>query len=79
MNLDATIGSVKSMSDDDRAEHLRAIDTHRKAICRHLVGIAGRLKSMLNFDDEDDDDDVEDPDLLVAQCGSRFSHAGRPI
>jgi hypothetical protein len=62
MNLDATIGSVKALSSDDMAEHLRAIDAHRKSIARHVVGIQAHLKSMLNFDDEDDTDDADDVD-----------------
>jgi hypothetical protein len=56
MNLEATIGSVKALSDDDRAKHLQAIDAHRKAIARHTAGIQAHLKSMLDFDDADDTD-----------------------
>lgn len=65
MNLDAAIGSVKSLSADDMAQHLQAIDTHRKAIARHVVGIQAHLKSMLNFDDADDTDDDGDDEPLI--------------
>jgi uncharacterized protein len=61
MNEMAAIGSVKALSAEDMADHLKAIDTHRKAIARHVVGIQGHLKSMFDFDEDDDTDD--DPDL----------------
>jgi HK97 family phage prohead protease len=62
MNLDAAIGSVKALSDDEVAAHLRAIDEHRKSIDRHTRGIQAHLKSMLGFADIDDDDPEDDDD-----------------
>jgi uncharacterized protein len=67
MNLDATIGSVKALSAEDVADHLRAIDQHRKSIARHVVGIQAHLKSMLNFDDDDTDDDGDDEPLIEGE------------
>jgi HK97 family phage prohead protease len=54
MNESAMVTGIKAMSDDDRGEHLKAIDTHRKAIDRHQRGIREHLKAM--FDGCDDDD-----------------------
>lgn len=51
---------MKALSDDDTANHLRAINEHRKAIDRHQRGIAAHLKFTLDFDD----DDIADPALL---------------
>jgi uncharacterized protein len=67
MNESAQVSGVKALSADDMAQHLKAIDTHRKAIARHVVGIQAHLKSMLDFDDDDDADD--DPDLVEGEDG----------
>ena len=66
MNEAATISFVKSMSDDDRADHLKAIDGHRKAIDRHQRAIRGHLKAMIDDYDDDasDSDETDDPSLL---------------
>src|ERR1700733_2706462 len=55
MNESAQGSGVKALSDDERANHLKAINEHRKAIARHVVGIQAHLKSMLDFDDADGD------------------------
>jgi uncharacterized protein len=62
MNQSAQVSAVKALSDDERADHLKAINEHRKAIARHTVGIPAHLKSMLDFDDADDTDDDDDTD-----------------
>jgi uncharacterized protein len=68
MNQEAMVTAVKSLSDGDRAAHLKAIDEHRKAIDRHQRGIREHLKSMLSgLDDDDDESDLnpgDDPALL---------------
>jgi uncharacterized protein len=66
MNQSAQVSAVKAISEDERADHLKAINQHRKAIARHTVGIQAHLKSMLDFDDADDTDDDpdDDPDLF---------------
>ncbi|MBB5331870.1 HK97 family phage prohead protease [Tunturiibacter gelidoferens] len=73
MNESAVISGVKSLSDDDRAKHLKAIDEHRKAIDRHQRGIRIHLKSMLDgLDDDDDDADnnpADDPAMLEGDTG----------
>jgi len=56
MNELATISSVKSLSEEDRAKHLKAIDVHRKAIDRHQQGIRSHLKELLNLGDDTADD-----------------------
>jgi HK97 family phage prohead protease len=59
MNEEAMVTGIKAMSDDDRGEHLKAIDTHRKAIDRHQRGIREHLKAMSDaFDDDTDDDEA---------------------
>jgi hypothetical protein len=63
MNLDAAIGSVKALSDDDKVEPLTAINEDRKAIDRHQRSIRMHLRSL--FDVPDDDDSGDDPSLLV--------------
>ncbi|MBB5329809.1 HK97 family phage prohead protease [Tunturiibacter gelidoferens] len=63
MNEMALVTGVKSLSDADRAKHLKAIDEHRKAIDRHQQGIGESLKAM--FDGLDDgDSDTDDLALL---------------
>lgn len=62
MNQSAQVSDVKALSDDECANHLKAINEHRKAIARHTVGIQAHLKSMLDFDDADDSDDDDDTD-----------------
>ena len=72
MNQSAQVSAVKALSDGERADHLKAINEHRKAIARHTVGIQGHLKSMLDFDDaddSDDDDDTDDEPLLEGEDG----------
>jgi hypothetical protein len=68
MNPAARISSVKSLSDDDRAERLKAINECRKCIDRKQREIRMHLKSMLDdLDDDDDDSDInpgDDPALL---------------
>jgi hypothetical protein len=67
MNELATVSSVKSLSDADRAKHLKAIDEQRKAIDRHQRGIREHLKAMLDVPDDEDEDrdtypaDTHDP------------------
>jgi uncharacterized protein len=50
MNEQATVTSVKSLSDADRAKHLKAIDHHQQKIASHV-------KAMLNPQDDDTDND----------------------
>jgi hypothetical protein len=61
MNESAQITAVKTISDDDRAKHLKAIDDHRRAIDRHQRGIREHLKAMF----DGCDDDAADDDALV--------------
>jgi len=54
MNEMAVVSGIKSLSDADRAKHLKAINEHRKAIDRHQQGILMHLNAMLdNLDDTD--------------------------
>jgi HK97 family phage prohead protease len=73
MNTEATITSVKAMSDSDRAVHLKAIDGHRRAIDRHQRQIRMHLKSMIDdLDDDgglDDDEDLGDPAFIEGGVG----------
>lgn len=63
MNEAALISNVKSITDADRAKHMKSIGEHCKAIGRHQRGIREHLKAM--FDGVDDDsDDLDDPALL---------------
>jgi uncharacterized protein len=62
MNEMALVTGVKSLSDEDRAKHLKAIDAHRKEIDRHQQGIEMHLKAML--DNLDDTNPADDPALL---------------
>jgi uncharacterized protein len=63
MNEMAVVSGVKSLSDADRAKHMRGIDEHRKTIDRAQRGIREHLKAM--FDGLDDDDsDTDDLSLL---------------
>jgi HK97 family phage prohead protease len=62
MNEVAQVSGVKSLSDDERAKHLKAINEHRKAIDRHQQGIRMHLKAML--DNLDDTNPADDPALL---------------
>jgi hypothetical protein len=72
MNESAMVTAVKAISDDDRAKHLKAIDSHRKAIDRHQRGIREHLKAMSDaFDDDTDDlaltlDEGDDEDMTKA-------------
>jgi HK97 family phage prohead protease len=66
MNEMALVSSVKSLSDGDRAKHLKAISQHQKAIDRHQKGIAEHLKSMF---DGLDDEDAEDLALIESDEG----------
>lgn len=63
MNEAAMVTSVKSISDADRAKHLKAISDHRKAIDRHQQGIQMHLKALFDVPD-DDDEERDDPALL---------------
>jgi HK97 family phage prohead protease len=63
MNLDAAVTGIKSMSDEDRATHFKAIDRHRKSIDRAQRGIREHMKALF---DGLDDEDVDDPDVLEA-------------
>jgi HK97 family phage prohead protease len=62
MNEMAVVSSVKSMSDDDRAKHMKAIDGHRRTIDRAQRQIRQHLKSMFDGLDEDDCDDRDEDD-----------------
>jgi HK97 family phage prohead protease len=64
MNESAVVTGVKSITDADRAKHLKAINEHRKAIDRHQQGIRTHLKEMLDgLDGENDEDrDTNLPD-----------------
>jgi uncharacterized protein len=62
MTQSAQVSPVKALSDDERADRLKAINEQRKAIARHTVRIQAHLKSMLDFDDADDTDDDDDTD-----------------
>jgi uncharacterized protein len=55
MNEQATVTGVKSLSDADRAKHLKAIDHHQRQIASHV-------KAMLN--PEDDDTLLDDPSIF---------------
>jgi hypothetical protein len=72
MNESAMVTGIKAMSDDDRAKHLKAIDTHRKAIDRHQRSMREHLKAMSDaFDDDTDDlaltlDEGDDEDMTKA-------------
>jgi HK97 family phage prohead protease len=63
MNESAQISSVKAMSDDDRARHLKALDMHRKTIDRAQRGMRESLKALFG-DDLFDDDPADDPALV---------------
>jgi HK97 family phage prohead protease len=69
MNESAQVTGVKGLSDDERAKHLKAIDTHRKAIDRHQRGIREHLKSMFDGLDDEDGDAFDDPALLESNEG----------
>jgi uncharacterized protein len=60
MNPSAEVTSVKRMSDDDRARHLKSIDTHRRAIAKHERALRESLKCLLDLDD----DEPADPDQI---------------
>jgi HK97 family phage prohead protease len=64
MNESAQVTAVKAITDDDRAKHLKAIDTHRKAIDRHQRGIREHLKAMFDCIDDDDTGDADDLALI---------------
>lgn len=65
MNGLATISSVKSITDADRARHMKAIDSHRKTIDRSQRAIREHLKAMFDgLDDEDDTNLPDDPALF---------------
>jgi hypothetical protein len=59
MNESAQISGVKSLSDEDKAQHLTAIREHVKSIDHHQRAIRMHLKSMLDDDDDDDDDTTD--------------------
>jgi uncharacterized protein len=68
MNEMALVSGVKSLSDADRAKHLKAIDEHRKAIDRHQRGIRESLKAMFDgLDDDDTDTDTDTDDLSLLE------------
>jgi HK97 family phage prohead protease len=68
MNEAAAVNSIKSMSDEDRAKHFKAIDTHRKAIDKHQRAQREHLKALFDgFDDDDDTDPAGDPALLEGE------------
>ena len=62
MNEMAVVSGIKSLSDEDRTKHLKAIDEHRKEIDRHQQGILMHLNAML--DNLDDADPADDPALI---------------
>jgi HK97 family phage prohead protease len=63
MNEMAMVTSIKAMSDDDRAKHMKSIGENCKAIGRHSRGLREHLKAL--FDGVDDDSDLaDDPALL---------------
>lgn len=65
MNESAVVTGVKSITDADRAKHMKAISDHRKAIDRHQQGIQIHLKAMFDgLDDEDDSTLTDDPALF---------------
>jgi uncharacterized protein len=68
MNESAVVTGVKSITDADRAKHMKSIGEHCKAIGRHQRGIREHLKAM--FDGVDDDSDLaDDPALLESNEG----------
>jgi uncharacterized protein len=73
MNESATVTSVKAMSDEDRAKHFKAIDTHRKAIDRHQRGIRESLKALYDNLEDDNDETLlnpsDDPAMLEGESG----------
>jgi uncharacterized protein len=62
MNEMAVVSGVKSLSDEDRAKHLKAINEGRKAIDRHQRDIREHLKAMM--DDLGDEDAESDTNLV---------------
>jgi HK97 family phage prohead protease len=58
MNEAAQISAVKSLSDDDRAKHFKAISEHIKAIGRHQRGVRDHLKAMSDAFDDDPEDEA---------------------
>jgi HK97 family phage prohead protease len=65
MNESAVVTGVKSLTDADRAKHMKAIDSHRKTIDRSQRAIREHLKAMFDgLDDEDDTNLPDDPALF---------------
>jgi HK97 family phage prohead protease len=60
MNESAQVSSVKAMSDDERAKHLKAINECRKCIDMKQREMKMHLKAVLGGDDWDDGDDEGD-------------------
>jgi uncharacterized protein len=73
MNESAQVSSVKAISDDDRAKHLKAINECRKCIDRKQREMRIHLKAVLDdFDDDDDESDenpADDPAMLETDEG----------
>jgi hypothetical protein len=70
MNESATISSVKSLSDEDRAKHFKNIDFHRKSIDRSQRAIRESLKALFDGGDDGDEDEFDNPSLLENDEGS---------
>jgi HK97 family phage prohead protease len=66
MNESAVVTGVKSITDADRAKHMKSIGEHCKAIGRHQRGIREHLKAIFDvgLDDEDDSNLPDDPALF---------------
>jgi HK97 family phage prohead protease len=68
MNESAVVTGVKSITDADRAKHMKAIDSHRKTIDRSQRAIRMHLKAMFDgLDDEDDTNLPDDPALFESE------------
>jgi uncharacterized protein len=64
MNESAVVSGVKSLSDEDRAKYLTALNEHKKAIDRHQRGIRMHLEG---DDGRSDDEGFEGYDENVGQ------------
>jgi hypothetical protein len=73
MNESAFVTGIKAMSDDDRAKHFKAIDTHRKAIDKHQRAIRESLKCLFDGIDDDPGDEDDDPELLESESDGEMS------
>jgi HK97 family phage prohead protease len=68
MAQDAMVTGIKSLSDGERARHLRNIDQHQKQIDLSRKAICMSLKSLFG-DDIFGDDPADDPALLESEEG----------